>query len=212
MEAKNNTARNGRTASKEVRRQQLIDATIESIATQGFSGTTIATVSKGAKLSQGIVNFHFNDKATLFAETLGYLATEHHERWSTAMENASSDANKQLTALIEVDFEATICTPKKIAVWFAFWGQAKQRPSYLKIHNNFDRQRTSEINRLCNQIAQEGGYKEIDPDLKARNLVALIDGIWLNYLLYPKSHSRKQARNDCFSFLADTFPNHFSHP
>jgi len=212
MEENITTARNGRTASKEVRRQQLIDATIESISTQGFSGTTIATVSKGANLSQGIVNFHFTNKETLFIETLGYLATEHYERWSTAVEKAGPDAAKQLIALVDVDFDATIATPKKIAVWFAFWGQAKQRPSYLKVHNNFDRQRTKKINQLCNQIAKDGAYKDIDPDSRARNLVALIDGIWLNYLLYPKSNTRKQARNDCFSYLAGTFPNHFSQP
>ncbi|OUR77217.1 hypothetical protein A9Q83_11930 [Alphaproteobacteria bacterium 46_93_T64] len=212
MEANIKTVRSGRTASKEVRRQQLIDATIESIATRGFSGTTIATVSKGAKLSQGIVNFHFTNKETLFIETLGFLATEHYERWSKALEKAGGEASLQLTALIEVDFEAAIFTQKKIAVWFAFWGQAKQRPSYLKIHNNFDKQRTNEIHRLCQQIADEGGYKGIDPASKARNLIAMIDGLWLSYLLYPKSSSRKQARNDCFSFLADTFPEHFSHP
>lgn len=73
---KNDTTGHRRTASKEIRRQQLIDSTIESIATRGFSGTTIAAVSKGAKLSQGIVNFHFANKETLFLETLGYLAAE----------------------------------------------------------------------------------------------------------------------------------------
>jgi TetR/AcrR family transcriptional repressor of bet genes len=199
----------GRTASKEVRRQQLIDATIESIASRGFSGTTIAVVSKGAKLSQGIINLHFTNKETLFVETLGYLAREHYERWSNAQENAGSDPGKQLAAIIEVDFDPVICTPKKLAVWFAFWGQAKQRPSYLKIHDKFDKQRTKEINRLCTVITNEGNYRNIDAASTARSLVALVDGLWLNQMLFPKSSSRKQGRHDCFAFLADAFPNHF---
>lgn len=198
-----------RTASKEVRRQQLIDATIESIATRGFSDTTIARVSQGANLSQGLINLHFTNKETLFVETLGYLAQEHYECWSNAVEKAGEDASRKLAAMIGTDFDPVICTPKKIAVWFAFWGQAKQRPSYLKVHDKFDKQRDAEINRLCAQIVEEGAYDNIDAASTARGLVALVDGLWLNLLLYPKSVSREQARDDCFAFLADAFPNHF---
>jgi TetR/AcrR family transcriptional repressor of bet genes len=200
---------NGRTATREVRRQQLIDATIDSIATRGFSDTTIARVSQGAKLSQGIVNYHFTNKETLFVETLGYLAREHYERWSSAVKEAGTEANKQLAAIINVDFEPAICSQKKLAVWFAFWGQAKQRPSYLKIHNKFDKQRDKEILRLCTQIVEEGNYTNIDAASTARSLVAMVDGLWLCFLLYPKSLSRKQAHNDCLAFLADAFPKHF---
>ncbi len=203
---------NSRTASKEVRRQQLIDATIESIATRGFSDTTIAKVSQGARLSQGIVNLHFTNKETLFLETLGYLAREHYECWSSAVKKAGEEASKQLAAIVSVDFDPTICTQKKIAVWFAFWGQAKQRPSYLKVHNRFDNQRDNEIKRLCAQIIVDGGYENIDATSTARRLIALVDGLWLNFLLYPKSITRKQARDDCFTFLADAFPEHFPSP
>jgi hypothetical protein len=51
--------RKGRKASKEVRRQQLIEATIDSLAKRGYSETTMADVADGAGLSRGIVNFHF---------------------------------------------------------------------------------------------------------------------------------------------------------
>ena len=200
---------NNRTESKEVRRQQLIDATIDSIAKRGFSGTTIKTVSQGAKLSQGIINLHFTNKETLFVETLGYLAQEHYERWSSAMEEAGPEASKQLAAIVNVDFDPAICSQKKISVWFAFWGQAKQRPSYLKIHDRFDKQRDKEILRLCSQIVEEGNYVNIDAASTARILVAMIDGLWLCFMLYPKSVNRKQASNDCFAFLSDVFPNHF---
>lgn len=208
----NNKPANGRTATKEVRRQQLIDATIDSIATRGFSGTTIATVSKGANLSQGIVNLHFTNKETLFIETLGFLAREHYEHWSAALKDAGSEASKQLAAIIKTDFDPEICSQKKIAVWFAFWGQAKQRPSYLKVHNKFDKRREKEFIRLCAQIVEEGDYRRIDAASIARSIEAVIDGLWLNHILYPKSMSRLQARDDCFAFLATTFPKHFSAP
>ena len=67
---------NARFAAREARRQQLIDATIDSISKRGFSGTTLATVTASVKLSHGTVNYHFDSKETLYVETLGYLAEE----------------------------------------------------------------------------------------------------------------------------------------
>ncbi len=202
---------NGRTAPKEVRRQQLIDATIDSIAARGFADTTIARVSQGANLSQGIINLHFKNKETLLLESLGFLAREHYQRWSTAMKNAAPEPGKQLAAVIEVDFEPAICSRKKLAVWFAFWGQAKHRPAYLKIHDKFDKQRDEVIINLCARIAEEGDYRDIDAVSTARSLVALVDGLWLNLLLYPRSVSRKRSLDDCLAFLSDAFPKHFPH-
>ena len=47
-----------RTASKEQRQEQLILATIQSVASRGLPETTMATVSAEAGLSQGIINRH----------------------------------------------------------------------------------------------------------------------------------------------------------
>lgn len=56
-----------RTASRDVRRKQLIMATIDSISKRGFAGTTLKHVTQGANLSHGVVNFHFENKETLSA-------------------------------------------------------------------------------------------------------------------------------------------------
>ncbi|MEM7172926.1 MAG: transcriptional regulator BetI [Pseudomonadota bacterium] len=198
-----------RVAAREARRQQLINATIDSISKRGFSGTTLSTVTETAKLSHGVVNFYFESKEALYVETLGYLAEEHFQAWHQAMQAAGSNPARQLAAIVETDFDRGICSPKKLAVWFAFWGQAKYRPNYLKIHGKYDDQRFKEISRLCTEIVAVGEYVSLDPDVVARNLEALIDGIWLSLLLYPSGKNRQQARADVYAFLAMTFPRHF---
>ena len=200
----------GRTATREARRQQLINATIDSISKRGFSGTTLATVTKGAKLSHGIVTFHFDSKESLYVETLGFLAQEHYDLWTAALEKAGPNPADQMAAMLNVDFEQTVCSAKKLAVWFAFWGQAKQRPTYLNIHNSFDEHRTSELKRLCSELAKDGGYDHITPIETTRSIESIIDGLWLQVLLYPQSLSRTEARKNCFNYLACLFPKHFS--
>lgn len=200
----------GRTATREARRQQLIDATIDSISKRGFSGTTLTTVTNTAKLSHGIVNFHFKSKEALYVETLGYLAKEHYDLWATALEKAAPEPEAQLAAILDVDFDRAVCSPKKLAVWFAFWGQARHRPTYLDIHHTYDDQRFMELKRLCAELKKDGNYEHIEPEETARNIVALIDGLWLQLLLYPKTLQRAEARKNCFIHLTGLFPKHFS--
>ena len=203
---------NGRIAVRKARRQQLINATIDSISKRGFSGTTLETVTKGAKLSHGVVHFHFESKEDLYVETLGFLADEHYNCWHGAMLRAGPDPAQQLTAIIEADFDRNICSPKKLAVWFAFWGQAKYRPNYLKISYRYDDERFAEISRVCGEIVADGTYDHLDPVSVGRCIEALVDGLWLNLLMYPQEVSREKARDDCFGHLAQVFHKHFPQP
>ena len=56
-----------------VRRQQLIDATIESVAMRGLQATTINSISKNAGLSSGIISHYFGGKQGLIEATVRYL-------------------------------------------------------------------------------------------------------------------------------------------
>ncbi len=213
LDVKNiNTTRMGRTASREVRRRQLIDATIESIAKHGLSETTMATVTKTANLSQGIVNFYFQSKELLLIETIGFLAEEHDAQWRMTFENSGSSATEKLSALVESDFHPSVCNRKKLTVWFAFYGEQKYRTAYRERCAEIDSDRLAETERMCRMIIDEGHYDHVDPHMFAQSLEAFIDGLWLNILLYPKSFSRKRAKEECFAYLAATFPKHFEAP
>ncbi len=198
-----------RSATRAARRQQLINATIDSIAERGFSGTTLDKVTKGANLSHGVVNFHFESKEDLYDETLGFLAQEHYRLWHGSMKQAGPEPDRQLAAIVEADFDRKVCSSKKLAVWFAFWGQVKYRPNYIEIHNRYDDERFAEIKRLCSEIIERGEYESLEPASVARCIEALIDGLWLNLLLYPTSANRTRSRDDCFTFLNEMFPKHF---
>lgn len=182
---------------------------MDSVAKRGLSDTTLATVTNGAKLSHGTINFHFRSKERLLVETLKTLSEEHHAYWHEALERAGPTPQAQLAALVETDFAPSICNPKKLAVWFAYWGEAKVRPAYLDICGSYDLERLNEMTRLCRLLKKDGGYDHIDPVMVAQSLEALIDGLWLNMLLYPKFYPREEARRNGFAFLAGMFPRHF---
>src|SRR3546814_786744 len=118
----------GRMEIKEVRRVQLIEATIDSIAKRGFAETTLAHVADGAKLSRGIVNFYFKSKEALLVETLRHLAQGYEAFGLAAVARADPSPTGQIEAMIDADVDPAIASRKKVTVWYAFWGEARWRP------------------------------------------------------------------------------------
>jgi len=199
-----------RTAPRDVRRRQLIMAAMDSIAKRGFSDTTLRHVTEKAKLSHGVVNYHFDSKEALYDATLGYLAQEHYDLWTKSLAEAGDQPAAQLTAIIDADFDKKVCTQKKLAVWFAFWGQAKYRPNYQKIHNKFDNERSLELKRICAELISDGDYRGQTAKEAAHAVEALLDGSWLSLLLYPNDETRETSRTTCIKAITRLFPNHFA--
>jgi TetR/AcrR family transcriptional repressor of bet genes len=201
-----------RTAPAEERREQLILATIRCVADHGLADTTIATVAQEAGLSQGIVNLHFRSKDGLLTETLRYLADEYRSAVQEAAAAGEVNPVDGLLAMVELDFRRSICSRDKLAVWFAFWGERRFRPTYRRICAERDRSYDDMVRLTCARLCQDGGYADVEPDLVADGLSALTDGLWLDLLVRPESMSRERAKRISLSYLADVFPRHFSQP
>jgi TetR/AcrR family transcriptional repressor of bet genes len=208
--ATNAPAKPRRTASREERRRQLIDATMKCIARKGMGSTTLGDVAKEAGLSQGIVNLHFESKDNLLMETLRTLANEYREQFDKTMERSGPHSSDTLLALLEMDLKPALCDRHKLAIWFAFWGEVKSRPTYRRICDEFDRYYDSVIERLCADLIKEGGYKNISAPAAAEALTCMTNGLWLSYLVSPKSWDRQVAIDAIMSYLTNVFPKHYS--
>ena len=204
------TARGKREKNKELRRSQLIRATIRSVARRGFAETTMADVTKEAGLSLGLVNLHFKSKDKLMEETLRHLSGEYESACYAAMASAGPTAADKLRALVELDFSPRVCDRRKLAVWFAFWGETKSRPTYQQICARNDRRYEKIITDLCQEIIEIGGYTGISAATMAGGLSALVNGLWLDLLMTPEDMPVENALQISFFFLSHAFPNHFN--
>ncbi|MCO5063786.1 MAG: transcriptional regulator BetI [Rhizobiaceae bacterium] len=200
-----------RTAAKDVRRQQLIEATIDSLARRGYSETTMADVADGAGLSRGIVNFHFESKEKLLVATLQYMSDEYAAHWRTSLEKAGDIPADQLRALVAADFDRAICTKRKLAAWCAFWGEAKSRPTYQALCGARDESYQRIFADLCHALKREAGY-DFDADAIALALCATLEGLWLRLMMGTADLNRQGALESALEYLAVAFPKHFERP
>lgn len=198
-----------RTAPKEVRRRQLIEATIDCIAERGISGTTMAAVTGRAGLSMGIVSLHFESKDNLLNATLTHLSQEVRSSWAGVIKDDTLQPAQKLRAVAMSSFDPNIFNPTKVAVWFAYFGEAKYRAFYRQIVEAFDDEREEALEALCEVLAPSDQADSFDAMATADAIEAFGDGLWLNAILYPEIYTREHCMAQMASFLCATFPNHF---
>jgi TetR/AcrR family transcriptional regulator, transcriptional repressor of bet genes len=201
-----------RTASREVRRRQLIESTVAEIAENGLSGLKISGVAQRAKLATGMVNFHFISKAQLLDATLDYLSEEYRLCWRHAVDDAGPVPAARLRAMMMADLDPQVCTRRRIAVWHAFYGEARARPAFLARCAQREVEHHAELVGLCAAVIEAGGgaAKGMTAERAASGLSALTDGIWLGLLFSPGRIDREPGRQTIDSFLAAVFPHAFA--
>jgi len=200
---------NRRALSKEVRRRELIDATIKCISNKGLGNTKLADVASEAGLSQGIVNLHFKSKDNLLAETLRSIADEYHEQFMQTLDDSPPGPAAKLLALMEMDLKPSICDRKKLAVWFAFFGEVKAVPTYRKICSERNEKYDRIVFDLATEVIRDGDYEGVNARAVADVLSSLTDGMWLSCLVNPGTFDRQHALETVRHYLGSVFPRDY---
>ena len=81
---------------REIRRAQLIDATLLTIDQAGLAGTTLASVAQRASISTGIVSHYFGDKDGLLEATMRHVLRDLWNATSRRRRAAKPDPRSKL--------------------------------------------------------------------------------------------------------------------
>ena len=118
----------GRKASEETRRDQIIRAAYEVAARKGLEGLTVRLVATRARLSTGLVLFHFKSKDLLVVALLDWLlATTTVLRISPEIVAMVSPLER-LVALLRQEMDRLSREPRQIRLFFEFWVLSGRHP------------------------------------------------------------------------------------
>ena len=187
-----------RTSSKTARKADLIHAALDSISKRGLMETTITHIAKGAGMSRGIINFYFTSKEMMQRETLKFLIDEYESIWEAALQEAGEDGRRRLAALVQVHFDKKLCSARRLNVMSAFWGHAATQASY---RNQLEAADLKFETALTEALAHLNGSSLEEARRHARQLHALIRGLWLAFMLNPQAVAREALAAECFSFV-----------
>ncbi len=188
-----------RTAPKQARRMQLMEATIDVLAGKGFSNLTISDVANKAGLSHGIVNFHFTSKDELLRETIMEMEARYCALMDRALQSAGDDPAAAISGLAQAEFCDELSTQRIIRAWAAFRSEAPML--YHSVCTFDDNRFFEELVRQCDKIGAP------DPLLSANIIDAALKGLIQRKLL--GTITQAEARRIIQACLHAVFPAHF---
>ncbi|WP_339477407.1 MULTISPECIES: transcriptional regulator BetI [unclassified Pseudomonas] len=180
-----------------MRRQQLIEATLQAVDQVGMGDASIALIARLAGVSNGIISHYFQDKNGLIAATAQYLMSVLSEN-VTARRQALEDtsARAHLKVIIEGNFDASQVNGPAMKTWLAFWATSMHHPSLHRLQRINDHRLYS---NLCSQFRR---VLPVDQARSAaRGLAALIDGLWLRGALSGDAFDTAQAHQIAHEYM-----------
>jgi betaine-aldehyde dehydrogenase len=162
---------------EDARRAQLIEVTIDSLAEEGFVGTTLAEIAGRAGVSPGLVAHYFGDKDALLEATFRTLArvvaVRMRERFALAC-----TPRARVQALIDANLGPENFDRRTGNAWLAFWGQVLHFEGLKRVQTAYQRRMLSNLrNDLRRMIPGEAAAS------LAAMIAAMIDGVWLRAAL-----------------------------
>jgi TetR/AcrR family transcriptional repressor of bet genes len=189
----------------------LIEGAIWAIAEKGFGATTVLDIARNSGFSHGLINFHFDSKAALFDAVMDHLADEFRGCWEAGLSEAGADAQKRLSKLALSPLDDKIASPERLAVWFAFWGEASARTRFREVSLALERAYTDALFSVIEDLP-EAARPTGSPETLARLISAAIDSLWFEMHLTQGALTAAAARKILLTELAVLFPELYSSP
>lgn len=184
---------------KPLRKQQLINATLESVAQYGLQKTTIITISKIAGLSSGIISHYFGGKQGLIEATVQYLLDQLKLALLERVTQYPLTASDRLKMVIEANFTQLQRSLPATKTWLSFWAQSMHDPGLARLQHINSKRLYSNLLFSFRQILADDLAK-----IASKQAAAMIDGFWLRSALSPMpAEEFKQAEQLCKNFIDD---------
>jgi TetR/AcrR family transcriptional repressor of bet genes len=184
----------------EVRRAMLIEATTRSIAKYGYPGTTIERICEEAGVSRGLINHHFGSKDELILQSYRQLCDE-WAYYTQDMMDGSLEPEDAIRAAVSKNFNPAMFKQEFLSIWLGFYSVIPKNPDLKRLDRALYKQDLTNFQTQFERLAAKRKLK-IDARLQAIGLMSLMEGLWLQWSLDPKSFSVDEAKAVCLGSLA----------
>ena len=189
----------------------LIEATLDSIAEIGFARTSVSEIIDRAKLSRGMIHLHFGGKDALVEEAVKYSSADYYDSLYTLLNTAGPEPQESVEAIIRSDLSEEVLNKRTVNLWYAFRGESRERKALAAYSDTRDARLRNLAFEAYLKIARQSAVTEPENAAKdaTNGTLALLEGMWTDFLLHPESFDRDVAMRTIFRFLSALFPKHF---
>lgn len=190
----------------EIRKPQLIRATMEAIDSQGLQKASVAIISRYAGVSPAIINHYFGGKDGLLEATMRSVLKQLSEGVRERLaETDPDDVKARIKAIVGGNFDPRQLDRKVVKTWLAFWSQAMHHEALFRLQRVNEQRLLSHLRLELKRVMEPQRAQFV-----AQGIAALIDGIWLRGALTPDGINSDLAQRIITDYLERQLPSEFT--
>jgi AcrR family transcriptional regulator len=173
----------------EVRREEILRATVDEVTRLGFAHTRVADVAAALGISTGLVFYHFESRDALLSAAFAYAAERDLERLDRAA-NGTGSAARRLARIL------TMYGPEGVgagwALWIDAWAAALRSPEMAEVSRQLDVRWKDAVASVIAQGVASGEVTCEDPSGAAWRITAMLDGLAVQMTVHDGVLSKRQ--------------------
>ena len=179
--------------SQDDRRLEVTQAVWQVIIRDGLDKTSMRAIAKELNSSTGVVTHYFRDKNELMLFALERIFENLHEEMTSSIEEHKGIKRLEQMILAALPLNSSSLNGWK--VWVAFLGYAIGREQLVLEHQKrYDFLRKILCQELANLQSAKLIQNDLDLQLEANALIALVDGIGTNVVINPLQFSSDRQK------------------
>jgi len=176
--------------SEAVRQNDLIAATLDSVAELGLAGATVREVAFRAGVTPGLIRRYFDNKERLVAAAYRIFIAD----LIAAAEAGCGEgpAHARLAGLIRASVTAPVADGRTLSIWAAFIGTVHSDPAMAEVHREGYQAFRDLLENLVGEVTAERGTPASAQQIHQHAIVlnALLDGLWIEISMGGDDFSR----------------------
>ena len=182
------------------RKEQIVRATVECITKHGYHNFSMQDVARTAGVSKGIIHYYFLNKDELMMCVLDKVAGDIERVLSEEM-GSITDPWRRMEIFIEVCFDIVRSTKEYYQVNMDFWTQINQKEEIRKVIAAHYAKFREAAAVVVQDGVDKGAFKKVDASAYASYVIAVIDGLSLQWLFDEKVFDYGQMAKKASSLL-----------
>ena len=162
------------------RRERILDATLETIATHGISAVTHRKIASCADVPLGSMTYYFDGIEALLGEAFSAFTERMSLEYAAFFDNVGTPRDA-CDAVAELIFSSQVTTPKNMTLMYQFYALASSSPAMKAVMQRWM------------QRSQQTLEQWFEP-ATARALDAFIEGMTLHLVIDRQPLAREEIR------------------
>ena len=176
----------------DVRRAEILRATVQEIERRGFAGTRVADVAQALQVSAALIFYHFDSKDDLLSAAFAHAAEHDLSRLSDAAA-ADAPAAERLRRILRL--YAPVGSSPGGTLWIDSWSAALREPRLRAVSRRLDVRWKDAVAAVITDGVAAGELTCSDPQGAAWRITALLDGLAVQVTVHRGVLSRRRMHD-----------------